>query len=90
MDREPTNLTEITDLSIDRLLGRRILAKVETNRTYGGSPVEEYRVLEISPSGHWVRLMNSYGNKYWRSVATVSFVEALKDIRPAVPSGKEE
>lgn len=40
--------------------------------------VQEFKVLEISPSGNWIRLMNVCGNKFWRAVMEVAVVEELK------------
>jgi len=66
---------DMSCIESSRLLGRRCLLKVETSHF-----VEEYKVLEISPSGNWIKLQNLNGNKFWKSVATVKFVEELKDI----------
>ena len=74
---------------ITECLGKRCLLKVG-NRFDFGSQVTEYRVLEISPSGGWVKLMNMYGNKFWKPLAELALVEILQDLdapraRPDVP-----
>jgi hypothetical protein len=71
-------------VNINDLAGKRILAKAGTTPTWY-STVEEYRVLEVSPSGNWVRLMNAHGNKFWRAVTEVSFVEELRDLKADKP-----
>ena len=73
-------------MTIDELVGKRALLKVTgkgSGRWYGAEPVEEYRVLEVSPSGNWVRLLNTNGNKFWRAVTEIALVEVLKVLEPA-------
>lgn len=38
---------------------------------------EEYRVLEFSPKGEWVRLMNPHGLKFWAPAKDVGVIETL-------------
>lgn len=45
--------------------------------------VEEFKVLEISPSGKWVKVQNTYGNKFWKSAADITPVEILEEIEKA-------
>lgn len=68
-------------MNILELVGKRCLLK------FGGygTTVEEYRVLESSPSGNWVRLMNTNGYKYWKAISDVSFVEELRDLKAERP-----
>ena len=68
-------------ISVTSLLGKRCLMKVKDNRYYRGSEVQEFRVLEISPSGNYIKLMNIYGNKFWKSIADISFIELLIDLK---------
>ncbi len=65
---------------VDDLVGERALLKVRTGR-YGGDAVDEYRILEVAPSGSWVKLQNLHGAKFWRAITDISFVEALVDLR---------
>jgi len=66
------------------LIGKRILAKVGRY----GTNVDEFRVLELSPSGRWTRLMNVNGVKFWTATTEIGVVEilttldALMDPRP--------
>lgn len=71
-------------MNITDFLGKRILAKVG-HGIYSTSDVMEYKVIEISPSGNWAKLMNTHGNKFWKAVADISFVEELKDIKADKP-----
>ena len=67
-------------ISIQDLLGKRCLLKVSNGR-WNNQNVDEYRVLEISPSGTFTKIMNIYGNKYWKPTSEISFVEELIDIK---------
>jgi hypothetical protein len=69
-------------IEVKDLVGKRILAKV--GATYK-MEIGEYRVLEVSSSGNWVKLMNMNGNKFWRSIGEVSFIEELVDLRSGKP-----
>lgn len=70
---------------IHGMVGKRCLLKVKNARFHLDVDVSEYRVLEASPSGNWVRLQNANGNKFWRVVSDVAFVEELLDIRVTKP-----
>ena len=74
-------------MRIIELVGKRCLMLVEGSRYSRSQSVEEYRVLEASPTGNWVRLMNAFGNKFWKPVAEVSLVEVLQEL---VPTKREE
>lgn len=67
-------------MNIQVLVGKRCLLKVPRG-IYGVDRIEEYRILEISPSGNWVKLMNLYGNKFWQAITDVSYVEELRDLK---------
>jgi hypothetical protein len=68
-------------MNIDELVGKRALLKVASGG-YKGSEVTEYRILEISPSGLWVKLMNLNGHKFWKSLSEIAFVEELRELKP--------
>ena len=70
-------------MKITELLNKRCLLKL--NRGYGSGSVTEYKVLEVSPSGNWAKLMNLNGNKFWQAVTEVSFVEELIDLKADKP-----
>ena len=65
--------------SID-LVHRRCLLKINAGR-WESTAVEEYYVLEISPSHNFLKLQNVHGNKFWKAIAEVSFVEFLHDLK---------
>lgn len=70
---------------VSEVIGKRILAKIGG----GLAGVEEYRILEQSPSGHWVKLMNIHGAKFWRTVGEVALVEVLDPLEPK-PATRED
>ena len=76
--------------SIADLLGKRALLAVKIRDGSFNTPdVEEYKILEISPSGNWVKLISINGYKFWKAVMNVRFVEELQDFKiekpPATP-----
>lgn len=75
-------------ISLESLLGKRILARIDGLKTRGmfssdgRTMVREYKVLEASPSGAWIKLMDEYGSRFWRPIGDVKVVEILKAIVP--------
>ncbi len=67
------------------LVGHRILAA--TQKSYNGTSVNELRVLELSPSGEWLKTMDLYGRRTWTQTATMACVEVLLPAEPR-PVGK--
>ena len=68
-------------MNINELLDKRVLMTVSH---YGSSGnVEEFKIIEVSPSGAWVKLMNCNGRKFWKQVPALGLVEVLRDIEPA-------
>lgn len=64
------------------LVGKRMLLKVGKAGAWGrDAEVQEFKILELSPSGNWIKLMNAYGNKFWKPVADVAVVEELKPLK---------
>ena len=61
------------------LVGQRALLQLGSGY---GQRTEEYRVLEFSPSGAWVRLMNTHGNKFWCRSTDAILVERLAPLEP--------
>lgn len=45
----------------------------------------EIKVLEVSPSGNWIKILNIYGQKYWKPVAEFQLIEVLKDLSTGKP-----
>lgn len=69
-------------MNITELVGKRCLLSVKI----GWQPsVDEYKVLEVSLSGNWIKLMNIYGKKFWKPIQEVSFVEELRDLKADKP-----
>lgn len=69
------------------IVGKRMLLKIGGNRAWGkDGEVQEFRVLEVSPSGNWIKLMNVYGNKFWKPIADVAVVEELKPLNVDKPA----
>lgn len=73
------------EIPITELVGKRCLLKVVQGFHVSSPPTEEYKVLEVSPSGTWVRLMNIHGNKYWKPIQDIALVEILKDLKAEKP-----
>ena len=59
------------------LLQKRCLIK--DNSKYAVVCIHEVKILEFSPSGNWMKLMNLQGNKYWKSVREIDIIEVLSD-----------
>ena len=74
----------IVDMNIQELIGYRVLLKVSGGR-FSNESVTEYKILEIAPSGNWVKLQNIGGNKFWKSLTEISFVEKLQEINAGRP-----
>jgi hypothetical protein len=72
------------------LLGKRILARLVSGYRTAYSQVREYRLLEVSPSGLWTKLMDDNGRKFWVSTTDVSMVELLVDLRAERMTDKPE
>lgn len=66
-------------MDIRDLIGKRCLVKTE--QRFGNSGVREVRVLEVSPSGQWVKTQNEHGQKNWQATTSLSLVEILIDLR---------
>jgi hypothetical protein len=75
-------------MDIRKLVGERILVKCD-NR-YGMSDVTEVRVLEVSPSGQWAKLMNINGLKFWKPVTSISLVEMLTELHGEPKPAEDE
>ena len=64
----------------NELIGKRALMKVNRGR-FGSDRVEEYRLLEVSPSGRWLKFLDTNGTKFWVPIENAALVEILKDLR---------
>lgn len=70
---------------MQNLVGKRMLLKIAT-RGYGNSNVDEYKILELAPSGNWIKLQDINGRKYWKAATDVAVVEELKDLKIDKPT----
>ncbi len=78
----------VVTVLITEYVGRRVIAALK-NSPWGEDDVyDEYRVLEVSPSGNFVRLLTCFGRKFWRPVTDVALIEALKPFEPHPPQEK--
>ncbi len=67
-------------MELSELVGKRILV-AENSRGYGQpASVKELKILELSPSGSWVKVMDHNGTKYWLSKPTLTPVEVLETL----------
>jgi len=73
-------------MDIKNFVGKRCLLKISNGGYSNHGNVDEYKVLELSPSGNWVKVMNLYGNKFWRLVTEISFLEELIDFKLDKPT----
>ena len=62
-------------------VGKRMLLKVQRTGRFGIVSVTEFRVLEVAPSGRWVKLRDLCGVQFWVATEDVSVVEELRDFR---------
>jgi hypothetical protein len=66
-------------MKMKELLYKRILI-AEKGGYSTSSTVTEVKILEVSPSGKWVKIQNMNGNKFWRISADVIPIEILGEI----------
>lgn len=76
-------------MNISDLLHKRILIVEKSNNYQQKQTVEEIKILEISPSGKWVKIQNMNGNKFWKSVADITPIEVLAGINTDKPADAE-
>lgn len=72
------------NLNSNNIINKRVLLKI--GQGYQSIDVAEYKVLEFSPSGTWVKLQNTNGNKFWKAIQDVALVEILRDLREDRPT----
>ena len=59
------------------LLHKRILVSRKA-RSYGTEQiVEELKILEIAPSGNWIKVMDMNARKYWKHYSDITPIEVL-------------
>lgn len=62
-------------------VGKRVLMTVK-EQAYSSPRIEEWKILEVSPSGNYVRIMSCFGAKHWHPVIACTIVEALMQPEP--------
>lgn len=67
-------------MTILDLLHKRILVTEKSNGYNSKTTVEEIKILEISPSGNWVKIQNMNGQKYWKNYSDINPIEVLNSI----------
>lgn len=67
-------------MNISELLHKRVLVAVKERGYSQQSVVEEIKVLEVSPSGNWVKVQNMNGNKFWKHQSDIVPVEVLASL----------
>lgn len=71
---------------LNEMVGQRLLVKgISSGFSNSVNSVDEIKILEISPSGNWVKIMNGYGNKFWKPLSDIAVIEVLKDLRELKP-----
>ena len=64
---------------MENLIGKRILVAKSNNGYRSEQTIEELKILEISPSSQWVKIMNDCGQKFWRAYNSITPIEILAD-----------
>jgi len=68
-------------MNIQELLHKRVLvAEKENSYRASNKTVKEIKILEVSPSGNWVKIQNDTGNKYWLHYSDITPVEVLSSL----------
>jgi hypothetical protein len=62
-------------MNVRNLIGKRLLV---TSSSFH-STVDEVKLLEVSPSGTWTKLMKVQGGiKYWKRTSEIAVIEELE------------
>lgn len=70
-------------MEICELIGKRIL--VSEKDSYRTVKITEVKVMEVSPSGNWTKIMDMNGRKYWRTTTEIALIEVLVDLKAGKP-----
>lgn len=63
---------------MENLLGKRVLVSSKNGISiYSPTSLEEIKILELSPSGKYVKIMNLNGRKFWKIKTELTIVEPL-------------
>jgi len=69
-------------MNVTELLHKRVLVTEKERGYSSSSKVEEIKILEISPSGTWIKIQNMNGNKFWKHYSDITPVEVLSNLDP--------
>lgn len=76
--RKPTMDPNLQPAGPWAMRGHRFLMKITSvDGSLRSMGVTEYLVMEVSPTGHWMKLKNHNGSMFWRPTPDVQTVEAL-------------
>lgn len=64
-------------MDLTTVLHKRVLVAEKDRGFSNKQTVEEIKILEIAPSGNWIKIQNMNGNKYWRHVSDINVIEVL-------------
>lgn len=67
-------------MKLKELIGKRALLQLDVRNSYNSKLVQEFRIIEISPSQNYIKLMNLDGFKMWKETGNVTLVETLADL----------
>lgn len=67
-------------VKINDLLHQRVLVLEEKPGSFSHALVKEIKVLEISPSSNYTKIMDENGRKYWVSSTEIAPIEILNSI----------
>jgi hypothetical protein len=67
-------------MNLTHLLYRRVLMAAKRNGFDSTCTVEEFTILEISPSGKFIKIRNMDGRKYWKVISDIQIIETLETI----------
>jgi hypothetical protein len=78
----------MSEFSVDRfgvpdIVGRRALLKIGVNPSMGETV--EYSVVEVAPSGNWIKLRTLNGAEIWKPIREVVLVELLRNLNAGEP-----
>ena len=72
-------------INIEDILHKRILVAEKQNSYSSDKIVKEIKILEISPSKNWVKVMNDNGNKLWKHYSDIIPIEILQSLNMHKP-----
>ena len=62
------------------LLHKRVLVAEKSGYSNSNKTVKEIKILEVSPSGNWVKIQNDHGQKYWLHSSDIVPIEVLESL----------